>query len=719
MQHGTQIMEAMKIASTPTQTPTETTVKKKADKKSGKRIGYNYIVLKSLKESQKNDVVKCLYIKSLIKFGICVIKEGTYGDSKDREGRDIKDKLMWQKQLHEQLQDKIRIPRLLGSFEENGNYYLVIERIRGKSLYEICRKRHKESREGLITGNKIGMMFLGYMIQFIKLLDTLHREQIVHRDVSSNNFIITPAGRVTLIDFELSYSLDVNFPSPPFQLGTRGFMSPQQETEQPPSIKDDIFSVGAILLQMWTGISPSKLTKASTDALLRKAYFFIPDQLFAEIVFQCLHADPDKRPSLEQVYQVIETYKSDLLKKKNRLRSKPIFYQQEEILDTVQQAMGTFASPLLTDPEKGWFSENTNIPSLPDRNKINKEWYASFSKGAAGVLYMLSMAKRSGINVSVTSIPIQRAMEIIEARYINRSNTIYPSLHFGSSGVAACISLSLQEKLIEAEPRYIDWINKLIAVENNTFDFINGIAGQGMAHWVCQPYLDEKQMHIRLATYVNMLLEKQEKNGSWSNETNKKHPTKGFARGVAGITYFLMEYAFQYQEREPMLAAKRGIDWLAQTAVHRKDSIQWLSSTKKEIPPRWNEGAPGIALSFMKAYDLFGEPAYKKYAISALNNNPVEIISDNLDQECGLCGLGEIYLEANRVFGEGIWAERANWIVQAVMNMKKENKKHGPYWLVGNEGQPISDFMKGNSGVLHFLLRYAYPEKLSFPMSLK
>ena len=80
----------------------ETEVKGKAIKKAGKRIGYNYIIVKSLKESQKNDVVKCLYIKSFTNFGFCVIKEGTYGDSKDKYGRDIIDRLIWQQQLHEQ-----------------------------------------------------------------------------------------------------------------------------------------------------------------------------------------------------------------------------------------------------------------------------------------------------------------------------------------------------------------------------------------------------------------------------------------------------------------------------------------------------------------------------------------------------------------------------------------------------------------------------------------
>src|SRR5688572_13039337 len=159
-------MEAIKTSVT--NSPAEPELKGKAVKKSGNRIGYNYIILCSLKESQKNDVVKCLYIKSLTNFGICVIKEGTYGDTKDRQGRDIKDRLMWQKQLHESLQDKVRLPRLLGSFEENGNYYLVLERIKGKSLYKACREAGKDLREGLITGNKLGLKFLDYAVQMIE-----------------------------------------------------------------------------------------------------------------------------------------------------------------------------------------------------------------------------------------------------------------------------------------------------------------------------------------------------------------------------------------------------------------------------------------------------------------------------------------------------------------------------------------------------------------------
>ena len=199
----------------------------KVEKTGGKRFGYNYIFIKSYKESKKNDVVKCLYIKSLTNFGFCVIKEGSFGDTKDPEGRDIIDRLKWQRQLHEQLQDKIPMPRLLGHFEENGNYYLVIGHVKGKALQKVIGETQKKDlRQSLITGDKVGTRFLDYLIQITGILEKLHGEGIVHRDATPNNYMITRSGKVALIDMEMSYSLPLQFPTPAFQLGTFGYMSP-------------------------------------------------------------------------------------------------------------------------------------------------------------------------------------------------------------------------------------------------------------------------------------------------------------------------------------------------------------------------------------------------------------------------------------------------------------------------------------------------------------
>ncbi|TWV99322.1 hypothetical protein [Chitinophaga pinensis] len=121
--------------------------------------------------------------------------------------------------------------------------------------------------------------------------------------------MITPGGEIALIDMELSYSIGQNLPLHPYQLGTHGFMSPQQLRTLTPTTQEDIFALGAIIAQMWTYISPSKMNDTSFEELKKRLYFFIPDLLIANIAIQCMHPDPAERPNLPTIRNVINDYK--------------------------------------------------------------------------------------------------------------------------------------------------------------------------------------------------------------------------------------------------------------------------------------------------------------------------------------------------------------------------------------------------------------------------
>lgn len=700
----------------------EIEIKGKAIKKAGKRIGYNYIIIKSLKESQKNDVIKCLYIKGLTNFGFCVIKEGTYGDTKDKYGRDIKDRLVWQQQLHAELQDKVRLPRLLGHFEENGNYYLVIERIKGEPLYKACRDKNGKLREGLITGTKTGLTFVNYLVQIADLLHTLHNHNIVHRDATANNFIIMPNGRVAVIDMELSYSLQNQSPAPPFQLGTYGYMSPEQLKTEIPTIKEDVFSAGAVLLQVWSGISPQKLTDAPIEALKEKIEFFIPDKAIANIVVQCLQPEATKRPTMQPVHDTLLQYHADLQNKIQRQITSPVFFSKEQIKQVLQKATNTLASPLLADENMGWFTEDLKAEANRDKKKINKVWYASFSKGATGVLYLINEARRAGLDTKASEPHILKALELIHLKYIGRIQTVSPSLHFGASGIAAILANCIREGLIEPETQFFEWITQLLDRDNQLFTYINGIAGQGIAYMLCNDFLQPNEVGERLDKYVDTLIQNQQKDGSWiyKEVKNKQNKRQGFANGISGIIYFLLEYAQRYQSKKAQDSAEAGLQWLIKKGIRKDNNIQWRNNKNKELMHWWGEGTSGIALAFIKAYVCSAHPTlkqqYKQYATGALLNLPKQTLDNNLSQLQGLSGLGEIYLEAYNAFKEKEWLERADWIAQVIMHLKKEHPQYGPYWLVQNERQPTPDFMTGNSGVIHFLLRYCYPDLVGFPL---
>jgi serine/threonine protein kinase len=695
--------------------------KGKVVKKSGKRIGFNYIIYKSLKENRKNDVMKCIYIKGLFNFGTCVIKEGTLGDSTDKHGRDIKDRLVWQKDLHEKLQGKVRVPRYLGSFEENGNYYLVIEHIKGESLVHVFRKHSKELRESLITRNKLGQKFLGYLLKIIDLLEVLHQHKVVHRDASSNNFMITPGGKIALIDLELSYSLDQQFPSPPFQLGTHGFMSPQQIATLPPTPEEDIFALGAIIFQMWTYISPSKIVDTYHAEFIKRINFFIPDQKIADIVAKCMHPSVEHRPTLDAIRKVIQEYKNTSRSRTQRAQSQPYLYSKQEILDVVQVSIATYCTPWFADPEKGWFADNVK-EAAKDNEKISKSWFGSFNQGAAGVIYMLSTARSVGINIDATLPFVQKGLDLIQQKYIDRKISSSPGLHFGASGIAATITNAIRSGLLELQPKYLDWIHSLLDKDNKGLDILNGISGQGLANMICDPIITDKQLREKTHSYVQQLLSQQQEDGSWITFPNskKKKVARGFAIGVAGIAYFLLEYAQLYNDKQALAGALQGLKWLTKNATQNKETVYWPSSSDKKNRSSntwWALGTAGIALTYIKAYALTEDPEHKKFAVKILNAHKDKEVNNGLSQTNGLSGLGEVYLEAYQTFKDPVWLQKADWVAQHIIHLQKTHPKHGPYWLTEHEKQPVASFMTGNSGILHFLLRYCYPDKIGLPMS--
>lgn len=718
----------MKIATATTIThiTEEGAVKGKVIKKAGKRVGYNYIIVKSYKESQKNDVVKCLYIKSLTDFGFCVIKEGSYGDTKDKHGRDIIDRLKWQKELHKLLQDKVRMPRLLGSFTERGNYYLVIEHIKGKALQKVAAENKKELRQSLIQGGKLGRRFLNYLIQICGILENLHEQHIVHRDATPNNYMITPGGKVALIDMEMCYSLSSQFPSPAFALGTYGYMSKQQEAIEIPTPAEDIFALGAIILQLWSGVSPGKITNEPYEALITKIPFFIPDQKVSDIVLQCLHPEPDKRPDAGTIKQVLIQYKTNLKKKIQRPQNIPKLFSREEIVATIQQTIETLTTPLFADPEKGWFADDMKEKAEADKHKLIKTYYASFNRGDSGVIYMLSQAIKAGLDISQAMPFVEIGLQRIREKYIERLEEKNPGLHFGCDGIAATLATAIKAGLIEPTQTYFDWIERLLEKENQYLNIINGTAGQGLANLIARDFISPQIVIDRLQRQTQNIIEKQEKEGNWVHGhykqkfTNRKTPktNKGFTEGMVGYIYFFLEHAHIFHNSETLAAAEKGLQWLMKMAFVKNGIIQWKTSKDKEYKFWWADGTAGIALAFIKAFQITGNPVYKEYASGTLKGIPDNIVDSNIGQANGLSGLGEVYIEAWRILNEEQWLHRTGWIAQTIMHLQKQNSKYGPYWLVENDRQPVANFMAGNSGVMHFLLRYCFPEQINFPISI-
>ena len=143
--------------------------------------------------------------------------------------------------------------------------------------------------------------------QLLRTLKAAHAHGVIHADVKSDNIILedTVEGEATtLIDFGLA-RIDGQWESCDFVSGTPEYMAPELVRGEPPTVSSDLYSVGVILYELLTGLTPFQ--GGTTDEILRcqleeevvppsrrRADRDIPAVL-DHIVMRALHKDPRAR----------------------------------------------------------------------------------------------------------------------------------------------------------------------------------------------------------------------------------------------------------------------------------------------------------------------------------------------------------------------------------------------------------------------------------------
>ncbi len=151
----------------------------------------------------------------------------------------------------------------IGTHEDRD--FIAMEYVQGRSLQETLAER------GPLPAEEIASIGL----QIADALAAAHRAGIVHRDLKPGNVILTPEGRVKILDFGLARKRDMagqastpdgsgedaptvaaSFTQPGMILGTPGFMAPEQARGGQADHLSDQFSLGCILHAMATGKAP-------------------------------------------------------------------------------------------------------------------------------------------------------------------------------------------------------------------------------------------------------------------------------------------------------------------------------------------------------------------------------------------------------------------------------------------------------------------------------
>jgi serine/threonine protein kinase/tetratricopeptide (TPR) repeat protein len=140
------------------------------------------------------------------------------------------------------------VTTIYGIEESPEGLFIAMEYIEGKTLKQIIEKETLSIKKVLDIG-----------IQVCEGIAMAHEKGIVHRDIKSDNIMVTPRGQVKIMDFGLAKLRGATkLTSTGSTLGTAAYMSPEQASGEEIDSRSDIFSFGVVLYELITGHLPFK-----------------------------------------------------------------------------------------------------------------------------------------------------------------------------------------------------------------------------------------------------------------------------------------------------------------------------------------------------------------------------------------------------------------------------------------------------------------------------
>jgi non-specific serine/threonine protein kinase len=162
--------------------------------------------------------------------------------------------------------------------QHEGQHFIVMELLEGEPLAHLIGRRRFDPAQ-----------LVDMAAQMADALESAHAKGIVHRDIKPANIFVNARGQVKILDFGLA-KIDgpgqaapgagpadetrggIDLTTPGTALGTVAYMSPEQARGQLTDARTDLFSLGAVLYQMATGVLPFQGDTSAVvfDAILNR-----------------------------------------------------------------------------------------------------------------------------------------------------------------------------------------------------------------------------------------------------------------------------------------------------------------------------------------------------------------------------------------------------------------------------------------------------------------
>jgi hypothetical protein len=210
---------------------------------------------------------------------------------------------------HAYFQDPALIDRLLGEVrnarqishpnvcrvydigEVNGDHFITMEYVDGEDLATLL------SRIGRLPGAKA----LEIARQLCGGLAAAHEKGVLHRDLKPANVMIDGHGHARITDFGLALRAEEAAAD---RSGTPAYMAPEQLEGKPASVQSDIYALGLVLYELYTGkrafeaanLAEWRQKHSGTVPTAPSSHAADVDPAVERAILRCLEKDPRKRP---------------------------------------------------------------------------------------------------------------------------------------------------------------------------------------------------------------------------------------------------------------------------------------------------------------------------------------------------------------------------------------------------------------------------------------
>ena len=273
--------------------------------------------------------------------------------------------------------------------EDDGNFYIVMEYIKGQTLKQLIKKRGRLSVPETVD----------IVSQLTDGLAHAHDSYIIHRDIKPQNIMILEDGMVKITDFGIAMAINASdLTQTNSVMGSVHYLPPEQASGKGSTIKSDIYSLGIMMYEMLAGTMPFKGETAVEIAMkhlknpmpsVRKENPSVPQSLENIILKATAKNTKNRYNNVREVYDDIKTCLDKSRKDEKRIVFK---YPENEYSDENTQVVNNLKDEIKAKEEEKAKKKEELIVKEIEENEYSDKKLNAFTKILIALVGVLVVA---------------------------------------------------------------------------------------------------------------------------------------------------------------------------------------------------------------------------------------------------------------------------------------------------------------------------------------